>query len=140
VRHRVRAEDGLAAVELTLLMPFVLAVLAFLVIAGRLSTTRADIAAASRDAARAASLAQTFPDAVAAATKTAESTLNDQEVTCRSLHVEVKDDTTFVPGGDVTVTLTCEVSLRDVALPGVPGSREVSATSVEVIDQYRSVG
>lgn len=133
-------EHGLAAVELTLLMPFLLAVLAFLVIAGRLSTTRADIAAASRDAARAASLAQTFPDAVNAATTTARSTLADHNVTCGSLQVDVRDPTTFVAGGQVAVTIACAVSLRDVALPGVPGARTVSATSVEILDRYRSFG
>jgi Flp pilus assembly protein TadG len=140
MRYRLAREDGLAAVELTLLMPFVLAVLAFLVIAGRLSTTRGDIAAASRDAARAASLAQTFPEAVTAATDTAKATLTDQQITCGSLDVDVGDTSTFVPGGEVTVTITCSVSLRDVALPGIPGTTAVSATSVEVLDQYRSVG
>ena len=51
---RRRDESGMAAAELVLLTPLALAVLGFLVLAGRLSTVRADVAAASRDAARAA--------------------------------------------------------------------------------------
>ena len=137
---RWRDERGMATAELVLLTPLAVVVLAFLVIAGRLATITADVAAASRDAARAASLAQTHAQAVTAATTTAEASLADQDVTCGTLTVTVGDASTFVAGGEVTVAVSCDVALGDVAIPGIPGSRTVGATSVEVIDRFRSIG
>ena len=136
----IREERGLATVELVLLTPLALVVLAFLVIAGRLATVTSDVAAASRDAARAASLEQTHSDAVAAAKETAAASLAAQEVTCRNLTVTASEAAAFVAGGDVTVAVSCDVHLADVALPGIPGTRTVAASSTEVIDRFRGVG
>lgn len=133
-------ESGLATVELVLLTPLALVVLAFLVIAGRLSTTTADVTAASRDAARAASLAQTYDQALAAANDTARASLAGHDVTCRNLLVTGGDPSTFVAGGEVTISVSCDVNLADVALPGIPGTRTVASTSTEVIDRFRGVG
>ena len=133
-------ERGLATVELVLLTPLALVVLAFLVIAGRLSTTTADVTASSRDAARAASLAQTYDEGLAAATETARASLATQDVTCRDLLVTGGDPSTFVAGGEITITVSCDINLADVALPGIPGTRTVASTSTEVIDRFRGVG
>lgn len=127
----------MAAGELALLTPLVLAVLGFLVVAGRLSTVRADVAAASRDAARAASLERSYPQAATAARNTASATLAGRHVTCADLAVTVSDATTFVAGGEVAVIVSCEVSLTDVALPGIPGTRRVEAGAAEVLDRWR---
>jgi Flp pilus assembly protein TadG len=140
VTPRWRDERGTAAVELVLLTPLALVILAFVVIAGRLSTTTADVAAASRDAARAASLRQTYGEAIVAATATAQASLHAQDVTCRDLNVSGGDAASFVPGGEITITVTCDVNLGDVALPGIPGHRGVASTSTEVIDRFRAVG
>ena len=137
---RTGDERGLATVELVLLTPLALVVLSFLVIAGRLATVTADVAAASRDAARAASLAQNHGDAVTAATATAAASLAEQDVTCANLSVTTGDPELFVAGGEVTVTISCDVQLADVALPGIPGTRSVGASSTEVIDRFRGVG
>lgn len=138
--RRCTDERGLATVELVLLTPLALVVLAFLVIAGRLATVSSDMAAASRDAARAASLEQTHGDAVVAAEETAAASLAAQEVTCRNLTVTASDASTFVAGGEVSVAVSCDVHLADVALPGIPGTRTVAASSTEVIDRFRGVG
>ena len=138
--RRITDEGGLATVELVLLTPLALVVLSFLVIAGRLATVTSDVAAASRDAARAASLEQTHGDAVMAATETAAASLAEQDVTCRNLLVTASDASTFVAGGEVTVAVSCDVHLADVALPGIPGARTVAASSTEVIDRFRGVG
>ena len=133
-------ERGMAAGEMVLLMPVVLVVLSFLVIAGRLGTVRGEIAAASRDAARAASRSQTWDQALESATTTAEATLAARDVTCRTVTVELSDPATFVAGGRVTASVSCEVVLADVALPGIPGARQVGASSTEPIDRYRGIG
>ena len=140
MKRRASDERGLATVELVLLTPLALVVLAFLVIAGRLATVTSDVAAASRDAARAASLAQTHGDALVAATTTAQASLAEQDVTCRNLTVTAGDASTFVAGGEITVAVSCDVHLADVALPGIPGTRTVASASTEVIDRFRGIG
>ena len=45
-----------------------------------------------------------------------------------------------IAGGEITITVTCAVSLADVTLPGIPGSRTIGSTSTEVIDRFRGVG
>jgi Flp pilus assembly protein TadG len=135
---RRRVDDrGLATIELVLMTPVLFLILGFLVVAGRLSTVRGDVAAVSRDAARAASRADTYEQAALDAHTTAEASLGGRQVTCRNLTITLGDPATFHPGGSVTATITCDVSLADIAIPGLPGQRQVSGRSVEVIDAYR---
>ncbi|MHB1510828.1 MAG: hypothetical protein ACYCVV_13900 [Acidimicrobiales bacterium] len=51
------------------------------------------------------------------------------------MSVNVND---FVPGGVVSVRVSCEVRLSS-AVPGLPGTATLSATGVSVIDRYRSL-
>jgi hypothetical protein len=44
------------------------------------------------------------------------------------------------PGGVVSVSVTCTVSLADVVLAGFPGSRTVSGRAVEYVDSVRGGG
>lgn len=135
--HRLRDDRGLATIELVLMTPVLFLVLSFLVVAGRLATVRGDIAAASRDAARAASRAASYEQATVDARTTGEASLGGRDVTCQDLTVTLGDPATFRAGGSVFATITCGVSLADVAIPGLPGERQMSKTSVEVIDTYR---
>lgn len=130
-------ERGMATIELVLMTPVLLVALAFLVVAGRLTTVQGDVAAASRDAARAASRAATYDQALADARATAEASLGGRDVTCQNLTVTLESISTFRAGGTVAATVTCDVSLSDVAIPGLPGQRQVADRSVEVIDTYR---
>lgn len=135
--NRLRDDRGLATIELVLMTPVLFLVLSFLVVAGRLATVRGDIAAASRDAARAASRAASYEQATVDARTTAGASLGGRDVTCKDLTVTLGDPATFRAGGTVSATITCGVSLTDVAIPGLPGERQLSNTSVEVIDTYR---
>lgn len=134
-----RDDRGTAAVELVLLTPLLLIALGFVVVAGRLGTVKAEISGAARDAARAASLQTDLVTAADAALETAAASLDDRTVTCANLVVELGEGTDFVAGGSVTVVVSCDVHLADVAMPGLPGTRTVSGESVEVIDLYRWV-
>jgi Flp pilus assembly protein TadG len=134
---RPQDERGDATIELVLLTPVLFLILSFLVVAGRLTTVRGDVAAASRDAARAASRAATYQQAAQDARTTAEGSLGGRNITCQNLAVTLGDPTAFRVGGTVAVTIACDVSLADVAIPGLPGKRTVADRSVEVIDQYR---
>ncbi len=47
---------------------------------------------------------------------------------------------TFLPGERVSVTVRCEVPLRDLLLVPIAGSRTYVETASEVLDRYRETG
>ena len=134
---RRRSERGSVAVEVAVVAPALVALLLLVVYAGRVSQAEADVRRAAAEAARSASLRQVPADAVAAAEETAAANVATSGVACARLETLV-DTTDFVPGGTVAVTVSCDASLADVTLLGVPGERRFEARSVEVIDRYRS--
>jgi Flp pilus assembly protein TadG len=133
---RVGDDRGNAVTETVLLVPVLLVVALFVVFVGRITSTNHDIAAAARDAARAASMAATADEATGAARDSATATLAGQYVRCDNLAVDV-DTTAFTAGGNVAVSIDCTVSLADVAGLLVPGSATLHARAVEVIDRFR---
>lgn len=135
-RRRLSAERGSAAAELVLVTPFLILLLLFAVAAGRLVQARLDVGSAAEQAARAASLARTPAAASAQATSVAQSALAGQSVTC-SPAVITPDTADFVPGGEVTVQVSCTVHLSDLSLLHVPGAETVTASFASPIDVYR---
>ena len=106
------------------------------VFAGKVSEAEGNVTRAASEAARAASLRQHPGDAVVIARTTATGNLAAAGVPCVTLTTSV-DTTDFRAGGTVTVTLTCDASMADVTLLGVPGTRTFGARAVEVIDRAR---
>lgn len=135
---RRRGERGAVTTELVLITPLLIILLLFLVLVGRVASTNARVIDASRDAARAASLERTRGDAAAAAQRVGAASLADKDVTCSSFRAELTGRTDFEPGGSVEVEVSCTVTLSDLSLLGLPGTRTFSETTVEVIDVYRS--
>lgn len=131
-RHRDR---GSMAVELVILAPVMMAFIVLVVACGRYVSVRGDIEAASRDAARAASLERTQDAAESAADGVAAAALEHPE-RCRS--VELTGD--FVAGGTITATVTCDVSYSGLGLIGLPGSKRLTASSSAPLDTYRRTG
>lgn len=137
---RVREErGGTASVELALLTPALLAMLMVTTLAFRITQASAEVTDIAAEAARAASLERAPADAEAAAQATAAANLTAGEVACVDLHVTT-DTGAFVPGGLVTVTVTCTADLSDLVLLSVPATRTLSSTAREVIDTYRGDG
>ncbi len=128
-------QSGAGGVELAVAFSSLLLALFFVVGAMRLSTTRSDVSAASRAAARAAAQTYTAAQAEREATVVAGDLLAERGVGCRGLRVEVSDDVR--PGSIVTATVSCRVDLSDVALVGFPGSSNVEATAAELVDVVR---
>jgi hypothetical protein len=95
------------------------------------------------EAARAgAEAAAVEPDAQSARSGAAElavAELFGQTRTCSGGAVGV-DVSRFIPGGSVTVEVTCTVDLSDLSVPGVPGTTTVHASATAPVDPYRSVG
>lgn len=131
-----RGQDGSVTTEMVLLTPVLLALLGFVVFAGRVGGIQQQVIAAVDEAARAASLTGAVTTAEQVATDTVTRNLDDAGVACRDLIVLV-DTAAFRRGGHVSVSATCAIGLDDVVFAGLPGQRSFSAAATEVIDVYR---
>jgi Flp pilus assembly protein TadG len=137
-RHGWQDESGGVATELVILTPLLIVLLLFVVALGRLTSARLNLDGAAAQAARAASLARDPGTATETAQQTAVAALGSDGVTCSNLNVNT-DTANFVPGGSVSVTVTCTVGLADLVGLRMPASQTMSSTSSSVIDTYRSV-
>lgn len=141
--HRLRSDEGSAAIEAAIILPSLIMFLCLAIAGGRIVTSGSKIDSAAEDAAREASIHRTAGAAQSAAHTAAAESLNDQGITCASTSVSVNTGGLSVPVGQVgtvTVTVTCTVNLSDLLLPGVPGARTLTSTATSVVDQYRQRG
>jgi Flp pilus assembly protein TadG len=141
-RHAARADSGSAALELVVLAPVLLALLALVIAAGRTSIAKASVDAAARDAARQASIAMNPYAAQTAGQASARAALHGDGLDCSPLviNIDVSDFTTTRAGqpGTVSATVKCNVPLADLYLPGLPGTEMMTFTFVSPLDVYRS--
>jgi Flp pilus assembly protein TadG len=129
--------------EVVVLTPVLVLLLGLLVLAGRVALARTSVEQAADEAARSASIARTATGARRAAEDGAVRALAEQSLRCSRVDVAVDVSGFAVPVGQparVTATVTCVVALADLALPGFPGSRTVTATGVSPLDTYRERG
>ncbi|MEU9272485.1 TadE family protein [Streptomyces sp. NPDC048251] len=141
--RRLRGDEGSVAIEAAVIVPSLIMLLCLAIAGGRIVTSGSKIDAAAEDAAREASIHRTAAAAQSAAHAAAAESLNDQGITCTSASVSVSTGGLSVPVGQVgtvSVTVTCTVSLSDLLLPGVPGTRTLTSTATSVVDQYRQRG
>ena len=136
--HEARKEEGQAIAELVIVAPVLLLVIVLMISLGRIDSAQGDVESAARAGVQAAVLQDSPSDAQARALSAVASTLGTAGLTCPSPQVST-NTSDFTPGGSVSVTVTCVTSLADVSVPGVPGTKTLSATSVAPIDPYRAV-
>lgn len=134
--RRLQGDAGSVALELVLVAPVVLVLVLFVVLCGRLTSAQALVRDAAAAGARAASLRQHPIAARADATSAVMVSLAGHGTTCPRPRVVV-DTTALRPGGQVVVEVSCTASLSDLALVGVPGTRTLTARSVQVVDRRR---
>lgn len=136
------ADDGNAALELVILAPMLLGLLALVIAAGRTAIAQSAVNAAARDAARQASISLTPTAAQAAAQASARAVLRSDGLDC--MPVVVTDTSQFgIPPGHpaaVAATVSCTVALADLAVPGLPGGVVLQAVFTSPLDIYRSRG
>jgi Flp pilus assembly protein TadG len=135
-------ERGSASLELAILAPVLLALLALIVMGGRFAMASTAITGVAGAAARDASLARSPEAARAAAASTALATLADQNLHCQGAPT-VRVDTsgfTAAPGtsASVSVDVTCVVVVNELGVPGLPATRTVHDRAVSPLDPYRS--
>lgn len=137
---RAHNERGSATLELVIIGPGLLLFIVLVVYAGRMSVAGQSVQQAADEAARTASIARTQSQADSSAQAAARNTLSQQGLDCSTFEVTVNTSGFNTEAGTeatVTATVTCHVRTGDLALPGLPGSRAVSASSVSPVDTYR---
>lgn len=134
-RRTVGDERGSAAIEVVLMIPVLVMFMLLVVAGGRFVSIRADVEAAARDAARAAS----FERSGEAARSVARTTVADQLDpfwNCQTARL----DGDFEAGGVIDVTVDCDVPVDDLGLVGLGGSVPVKVTGSAPLDTFRRTG
>lgn len=137
-RRRRSPERGSMAVEVVTLVPVLVLVMLLVVAFGRYVDRRADVEAIARDAARAATLERSLPEAHAAANAVigaAEGRLFDG-ASCNPAAF----DGAFTAGQTITVTVYCELRWSELAPLGLPGTVTLKASASSPLDQWRRTG
>lgn len=138
--NRRQNERGSAAIEAAVGVPAFALFIGLIMFGGRTATTHEALESAAAEAARSASIARDPASAATDARQAAVTSISNQQVHCTDINVDV-DTTDFnkAPGqtGTVRVRLSCRLELSDLAVPGVPGSRVLSATMTSPIDTWR---
>ncbi len=132
---------GSVSVELTLLAPALVLMLALLVAGGRLWFARTSVAEAAQTSARAGSLARSAAAAAASGADAGRASMSTAGLSCVASSVAVGTAGFAVPVGNpatVTADVRCRVSFADVFLPGMPGSLELTGHGSAALDTYRA--
>jgi len=135
------ADNGNAALELLILAPVILFLIGLVIAYGRTSIAQGAVDAAAREAARQASLASSPAAARQAATSSARSALLSDGLQCQAtvrLNLGQAFATPLGQPAAVSATVSCTVSLANLLVPGIPGSRKLSASFTSPLDPYRS--
>lgn len=125
-------DRGSMAVEIVILVPMLLMVVVLVVAFGRYVSAEGDVAAAAREAVRAATIERDPASAVLAAQEAASAVL-PSSLSCRPVVL----DGTFEAGQTLTAELRCEVSWQNLGLIGLSGTAEVTGSGSAPLDQYR---
>lgn len=131
-------ERGSAALEMAVVAPALLGIIALMIFGGRYALATQTVNAAAAAAARAASIERTAGTAKSSAAATAAATLSNQDLRCVSTQVDVDTSGFATEVGQaamVEVSVTCAVSMA--GLVGMPGSLTLSATASSPLDIYR---
>ena len=134
------SERGSAALELAIIGPALIVLLAVVIAAGRIQVAGGAVEQAAAAGAREASIARTPAAATAIAEAAATRVLTQQDLDCAALTVTTDTSGYAAPVGQVGqvgATVTCVVPLSDLGVPVLPGARTLTAQSTSVLDRYR---
>jgi Flp pilus assembly protein TadG len=135
----LRQARGSISVELAVLAPG-LALLLLLVAAGaRVVEVQGHIDGAARDAARAASIARSYGQAVAAAQQAAQADLGTTSLCApRTIGVQVAGypAVPLATAGAVTVTVTCQVNMSPFKTLGFGAAKQFTGQAVAPLDPF----
>ncbi|WP_310964106.1 TadE/TadG family type IV pilus assembly protein [Nocardioides terrisoli] len=135
-----RGERGSAAIEAAIGVPAFALFVGLIILGGRTASAHEALQSAAADSARSASLARDAQTARDEARGAATASIANQHLGCTNIDVTVDtSDFDKQPGvpGSVAVTISCRLSLSDLAVPGLPGSRVFTSTMSSPIDTWR---
>jgi hypothetical protein len=138
-------DGGNAALELVILAPVLLFLIGLIIAFGRVSTAQNAVSDAAQDAARQASLQLNPADAIAAGQASAQAALTADGLHCDPQVRVHAYGGNGLPGfqaqvgqpAAVSATVTCVVSLAQIIVPGLPGSKTIRETFTSPLDPYR---
>ncbi|WP_300399937.1 TadE family protein [Nocardioides sp.] len=135
-----RDDRGSASIEAAIAVPAFALFVGLIIFGGRTAVVRHSLESAAADAARSASILRVEADAKKAAKDAAVTNLANQGINC--LRVDVAIDTQQFSHdvgtpAQVDVTVSCLLDLSDLSVPGVPGTRTISATMTSPLDTWR---
>ncbi|MBF6333621.1 TadE/TadG family type IV pilus assembly protein [Nocardia transvalensis] len=138
---RTTHDRGSHAVEFVIITPVVLLIIGVMIVAGHVYYAHQKVEHAADEGARAASIARPAIFAAdPAARRAVEADMKAQGLVCTGKHIEI--DTAalhFDPGipAMVRVTVTCNIELNVLAIPGISGHRTITSTAISPADTYR---
>lgn len=138
-RTRHGDERGSASLELVIVVPAVVAVIALLTAGWRLWSVRSQVREAAAAGARAATLARSGAEAEQAASAAINADLETVGSSCTGPTVGIDVSAFSAPpgqGGDVGVDVTCEVPFTDLLIP-MPGALTVEGHAGSRLDSFR---
>lgn len=131
-------EEGSAAVEMVLVAPMLIVLLATVIGAGRVVSTKSAVVSVAREAARAAAEAPNPETAAAVARARAGDVATGLGLDPSRLDITL-DPGTFDRGEPYQVAVSYRVELSDLpALGFLPGSFVVSARHAELTERFKS--
>jgi hypothetical protein len=141
-RRPARGDRGSESVELAILLPVGIVVLALIVVGARIALAGDRISGVAGIAARDASIARSASSAQSIATSSATAALASDNLHCTNIRVTV-DTSGFdaQPGtsASITVDVWCTVDLSDIGVQGLPGSRTLHDAATSPLDPARDV-
>lgn len=135
-----RGERGSASIEAAIALPAFGLFVGLIIFGGRTAITQQSVESAASDAARSASILRTNAEAKAAAKEAAVANLSNQGINCVRVDIDVDTQQFSRNVGEqaqVEVTVSCLLDLADLSVPGVPGTRTISATMTSPLDTWR---
>ena len=139
---RARGDPGSESVELAILLPIGVLILAMLVVGARIALAGERISGVAGIAARDASIARSPADAESIATSSATAALADDNLHCTKITVTVDTSGFSAPpgtGAATTVNVWCTVDLSDIGVPGLPGSKTLHDAASSPLDPARDL-
>ncbi|MFE3770884.1 hypothetical protein [Streptomyces sp. NPDC059122] len=142
-RQRWHDDQGSYTLETVICVAVLIPFLGLLAAYGLAGVFDSSVDNAANSAARAASQAI---DADAAQTRgraAAEAALRQDDRNCTSRSISINTAGFSAPPGQaasVTATVTCTIPLSQLSVPGLPGSKTLTATATSAVDQYADRG
>jgi Flp pilus assembly protein TadG len=128
-------------VELVIIVPGLIMILGLLLAGSRIWLSRAVADDAAYSAARAASLARSPGAAQSDGVSQGLAALDRRGLDCRDRRVSVDTSGFAVAVGTpatITASVTCDVDLSDLLVPGLPGSMRLTGSGAAALDTYRA--